>query len=357
MIFEPILNEHKIRYTIMQKFVEEHFKEGSKLNIYINLDSIFKKLYRPAITEGIDDMNEREKMELTSAVINLVSHYRHFFWNRYQVPTRFYFYFMNQAPYINQQFHPGYMKNTVDKKRTNHPDYGGVNRTILLNMKYISMISIFIQDCYCIPNNGIEPALIPYHIMQKDKDNTDICHLILTKDEFDYQLLNAAKNTLVLRMKYTDSYMITKETIYHERLSKVKYRPETSFNPKLYSLLLAFSGVKSREVKAIKGYGMVNVMKKLDKAFRSGLLPNKYMTDMLTLCDAIDCAEIFGEVKDRFTAIDLKTNYKMLSSGALEGIELCLLDRYDNSSIMELNDKYFRNNPLELIRLEEGVGY
>ncbi len=356
MIFEPILNEHKIRYDLLHKFVASHFKEGRKLNIYINLDSIFKRFYKPATVECIHDMNEREKMEMTSAVINLVSHYRHFFWSYYQVPTRFYFYFANQAPYINQRFHPGYMEDTMEAKRTDHPDYGGVNRTILLNMKYISMISIYIKDCYCIPNNGIEPALIPYHIMRKDKDNTDICHLILTKDEFDYQLLNAAKNTLVLRMKYLDSYMINKEEIYDERLSKIKYRPETPFNPKLYSLLLAFSGVKSRSIKAIKGYGFVNTMKKLDKAFRAGILPNKYMTDMMTVCDAIDFLEMYGEVKDRFTAIDLKTSYKMLSPGALEGIELCLLDRYDNSSIMELNDTYFRNNPIELIRLEEGVG-
>lgn len=357
MIFEPIINTHKIKYEVLKKLVDQHFTQGSHLNIYVNLDSIFKHFYKPGIVEGIEDMKGYEQMELSGAIINLIAHYRHFFWSRYGVPTSFYLYMTNKKPFINSQFHEDYMKSLIEKRGLYHPDYGPLNQCINHNMKLVNMISVYIKDAHCIPSNGLEPALGPYHIIQQHKDNPDVCHMVLTKDEYDFQLLNAAENVHVLRLKYDNSYMVHRDTIFRDKLKNLKYSPDLPISSELYSLMLAFSGVKSRDVKSLKGYGFVKVMKKLERAIYDGLLPNKYISDMMTLCHVLDCSDVYDEISNRFKAIDLKTGYQMLGTGAIETIESMLIDRYDNASIMGLNDEYYRNNPLRLIELCRGVGY
>lgn len=357
MIFEPLINMHKIKYEILNDLVRKNLKHGRHLNIYINLDTIFKHFFSEKVMGDINNMKGFEPMEMSGALINMIAHYRDFFWRYWNIPTSFYLYLANRKPVINDQFYDGYMKDFIKKRKVKHPEFGPLNEVINDNMKLANIISLYVKDAYCLPGNGLEPTLGPYHIMNKVRDNIDICHLILTKDENDFQLLNAAENAHVLRLKYDKSYMINRDTIYMERFKKIKYRPEEHISSELYPVLLAFSGLKSRSIDPIKGYGFVKVMKKLDQAIQEGMLPNSYISDMMTLCHVLDVPELYPEISNRFKAIDLKTGYQMLGTGAIETIESMLIDRYDNASIMGLNDEYYRNNPLRLIELCRGVGY
>lgn len=344
---EPIINMHKIKYDIMKGLVNAHFEDGKKISIFINLDSILNTLYAPNIEDAIKSYQNYDNMILSSELINVVAHYRHFFWSYYKVPSKIYLYQMNTQPVYNSDLINNYAKSQIKKNTDN-------GRFVANNMRLVMILAAYIQKVYCIPCDGLEPSLIPYYIMKKTKDDDNL-NLVITKDPYDYQLVNF-KNTHILRLKYDDSYIVNKYNLYDTLLKKVKYRPKIDLSTELYSLIMAFGGITTRDIKSFKGHGMVNTMKKLEKLINKNKIANMYNSNIGNICEELNLDdEDYITINKRFKAIDLKNQYANLTKYDKEKISMKLIDRYDNISLMEVSHKYYTKNPLQIIELCEGV--
>ena len=99
------------------------------------------------------------------------------------------------------------------------------------------------------------------------------------------------------------------------------------------------------------------ILKKLEKLINEEKIPNKYMSNIYSVCDYLKCDDEYENLTNRFKAIDLKYNYSLVSKSNIENINMRLVDRFDNNSIIGLNSKYYKDNPIRLIELFEGVRY
>ncbi|MEI2420731.1 hypothetical protein V6O07_10695, partial [Arthrospira platensis SPKY2] len=266
MILEPLINTHKIKYSIMDDLVKkmEIKKETENINVYINLDSIFSQFYRDDIVDAIKSLNSDENVTLCSEIANIAAHYRRYFWTRHNLRTTFYFYYMNKKPKYNRSLYPEYADSLIEKKSKKNTRFTSVNSFINQNLKLFTILSLYIPQVYFILSDGLEPALIPFHFIKKSEDN-DI-NLLLTKDEYEFQLVSR-KNTYLLRMKYDKSDIIDRNNLFDYLLKKNKYEPLHHIDGKYFENILPMISCKSRSVKSMKGYGKVSLLKKIDKNF------------------------------------------------------------------------------------------
>ena len=86
MLVEQLLFSNYIKYDRLKTLINESFKgsDATEINVVIDMYSICKSLYRNNIEIG--DIGSI----LTSSVINMIAHYRHFFRTYYGTDSKFY---------------------------------------------------------------------------------------------------------------------------------------------------------------------------------------------------------------------------------------------------------------------------
>ena len=139
-MIEPLLNMYKIKYTELDKLIQ--FKSGACLNIFINLNSILNSFYQPKIAaSALRDLSGKRVLAFSSEIINIIAHYRHYFWKYYKVPTTFYVYYSgDNIPIKNKKFNIDYMKFQTIRRSENNPEFGQMNQLFNRNIKLIKMI-------------------------------------------------------------------------------------------------------------------------------------------------------------------------------------------------------------------------
>lgn len=354
-ILEPIIRYHKIKYSLLKDMVETSGMEGNKMNIFINLDSIFNLLYNKKMVPAINSLKGLENISLASELINMIAHYRHFFWNRYGVPTKFYLYRCNRRPKSHKLFNEDYMK-TFESNRLKENDlFDEVNKIIELNLNLIKLISSYVQDAYYIESKGLEQGLIPYHLIKQYEDDNEVCNWIITSDKLEYQLTNL-KNTFIIRAMGKKSKIIKNQDIYNHYYKNVKYRPGVEISPSLYSLVLSMVGYKDRNVKG--SISFVKSMKIIDNMIFNKEIKNRklpFINEDLFKYHIKD-SDIINSIINNFKTIDFSYQNDLMSKKDFFKIEDQLVDKYDNKSIMKINNDYFQLNNLQLIELCEGIG-
>lgn len=354
-VIGTIIHSKLVKYDKLTELIKKYNLEGNKISIYINLDSILKKFYKnDEVLSSMKALYDNDILILTSELINIIAHYRHYFWSRWHVKSKFYFYYCNKKPKLQCKINKDYMKDLFDLRDEDNIKLSGVTDTIEGNLKLVELLSTYIKNAYFIKSDGLEPSVIPYYLIKKNKDK-DTVHLIITDDKLEYQLVNL-NNTYILRTKGKNSDFICKNNIYNHLFKNVKYRPNNIISSELYPLIIALSGNKNRNIPNIKGLTFVKYMKLLDKYISNNELKNDYN-------EFID-EEIFKDdltekqlkiLINNYYCTNFKYSYKLLKDINKEKIKQSLVDKYDNISIMNINNKYFSLNNIKLIEICEGI--
>ena len=209
-MFEPLFNSFKIKYTILNELLkdEDFFKKPcNTLNLFINLDSVFKNLCTKNIDEGIRSNDTRNlSLEMISDILNLGGHYKNYF-SKLGINIELIFYAgypYNKNKYKNLTFNKFYRKNFNDK--INSVDNIMIKNIFEESLKLAKIISEYIDKVYIITSDIIEPSLIP-HIYNTKISTESHYNLLITKDKYDYQYIN--KNYTILRPKRnSEDYVI-----------------------------------------------------------------------------------------------------------------------------------------------------
>lgn len=346
-MIEELINSFNCRYVVLDKEMERQISDGNAIDIHINLDSVFAYFYSNIFEGQVPDMSDKLYTSITPCVINIAAHYRHYFWSRFKVPSRIFFYYGNGNSIQSTLYVPEYNLLTINKKKNSNEKYTHVNEFIKSNMELVKTLIPYIHDVYLVEIDDIDPILIPHHIMQTNL-NPDKVNLIISRDMNDLQLLPINQNTYLLYMAGMKTFMINKNEIIDCLLtrSKSKYRPSNILSPKLISLIYSQSGIKSRNLKGEKNNGVVKAIKKIEKS----------ISDINIINDYNSFPNGFSkEVADNFRAVDVSYLYNTMSNAKKEEIDSLIFNIYNNESLMSLNEHSYKTNEINLIYLEEGV--
>ena len=266
-----LIDVNNIRYNVLQEITKEEFKDSNIkiINLYIDMYSILKSLYRNT-NYVIDDYSA-----VTSSIVNICSHYRRFYWSRYNVHTRIFIINSHNISDINTQLVFGYNNGFKQSLDSNVKARDMINN----NIDILRLLVPYLPDIYFI-DTTYEAGVVMYNLMCRDDKLNEKAHIILSKDPYLYQLVAMKPNTVVLRKKDKDtSIYINKDNLLSIYLKERKVKEnDTIVSPELFSVLLAMSSLKQRNIKSVTSIS--KAIDTLEKAIKDHRITNAYNNDI-----------------------------------------------------------------------------
>lgn len=346
----------KIRYADYDRILtaENFLKPTDKVNVFINLESVFKNLSMIQDLEKKLILQRGYERILASNIINLAGHYKRFFVNN-GLDTRIYLYYTDfrteeftQCKY-NENFRSYY-----NCKYTQNPKFlyltDGLSDTVLPT---VQRCCEFIQGVYLLSAKGIEGSVIPYVIKEQDRINgEDRKNIIISSDIYDmqYGFLDGFLNTYIKRGFQNSIITCNNEEII-QSISKSKKSNE-SIPSSIYQThsqfvtLLSCIGDKTRSIDGIGGIGMRTLSDMIVKSLQQQKL-------QMNISNPKILQEIFPEDErndflNNFYCSSVISIFEELTDGQKQSIIMQRRDRFDNQGLMELNQKVFYDHPLIL---------
>lgn len=356
MIIEPIINSHKIKYGLLKPIIDDNITSGSKLSIYIDIESIVNRFYTSKNNTEIMYINDNDKlyMALSAELINVAAHYKAFFVKKYKMVPDIYMYYkpgINSVSDINIR----YNKSKETRKANDNVKYHYLSRWINFNAGLIKVLTKYIPSVYFIDMTGVESSLAPYHFIDMNKDDEEMVHIIMTKDTNDLQCMALNNNVYTLKLKYDNSYMINSNNVYSELIGEKNKVLGNEANSKLSIELLPFvyavSGLKNRSIKGASRVGIMTIIKKLITAVDANKIHNGYVVDISLACDILGLSDSKEVIMYNYMMIDLKRQHKILKDKLSLRFNESLVDRYDNESLIAINSESYQTNPIDILNL------
>jgi len=340
-----------IKYDKLIEMVNTVFvgSNATSVNIFIDVYSMVKILYKNP------NMIIEDYSSLTASVINLCAHLRDFFKTRYRTTSKIYIVSSRNTPAMNILLYPSY--NNSIKSAMDH--MLSTDEMIVNNMELLETLCPYLPDIFFIKGE-YETGVYMYDIMCKNEMLGNMNpNIIITRDVYNFQLIPMRENTVVFRPYKQSgadlSYYLNKNNLFEKFLITdrlVVAKNDIKINPGLFTLFLALSKLPERNIKSL--FNTTKAMKILDEAVATFRLHNGYNSDMESVWNSIykDSFDSIGysTFKSRFDVIDIQSqHYGFANSPYSKGVVFPNL--YDPETVKLINNKYFKNNPLDLNRL------
>jgi hypothetical protein len=370
---EKILHSKKLSYETLIPLIKPYVNSKQinvhatdTVNIFIDFWDIVKPLYNPQTLETLNNMKVHERFMISSEVINIVAHYRHFFYSRLKMYTNFIFYYSDKKDAQRTAILNDY-KHTFYEKRldTNHQTFGVINGILQKNVNLIKLFCEYVPHVYFINTGEVEPSLIPHLFLSEnsrlnqnviDRNNTSI---IISNEKIHYQDLNLNDKVLQLELRGKEkSRFIASEDILDVMLEKSKKEYFFSILPDMYSLILSLTGYKDYDVAGIKKMGNVKALQFVQKCLDDKTLSNMSYNNLESvpkLTEKLNEESVDSKIAQNMLLLN-NSIYKF-NSKDLINIEMQLVDKIDAKSVRYVNDKYFTRYPILLQYVFEGEQY
>lgn len=344
-----IFNLFKVKFTKLDELIENTCKDvnkESKINVFINLESVFRKLASTNIEEYLRVKTDEKIFEMISNIINLASHYRLFF-SKNKLYSKIYLcmsYPFTKNEYKNRLLNADYRKYYEHKysKNTNHLILSSVLDS---SIPFAKIILEYIEGVYLIESKHIESSLIPF-VINKDNEDSSI-NFIVSTDLYDFQYAN--KGYYIIRPKQNDSYIVNKDNVIESLKYEEKITKDITINSNYYTFILSLLGDKYRNMEKIKRVGLINILKMINKALDEKILYEDVYN--INILSSIIKEEYKPLLLNNFYCTDIDIQYQMLNIKDLYTITEQIIDKFDNVSLKKINDNYFTLYPLYLLEL------
>ena len=361
MNIDAIFNMHKVRFAKLAKLFKEVEVKSviSSVNVFINIEAIYHMFHNTPMEESIISMDKQSRQQLfaniISNTINLAAHYRLFF-TRNKVKSNIVFYFNIPSPsndYNNSSNIDGYRGKYAF-------DYNGNCKYELINsylsqaIPMIKSILDYIDGVYFITSNRIEASLIPHLIVEEGLLDGQL-NIMVSKDMYDLQYVN--KNFLLIYPYKDDTNLITESNLFDIIKDKEGCKVPDKLPAYLYPFMLSVFGDKRRNVPKIRGVGFSSIYKNIAKIFNKleiGL--DEYVSfEQLALCIKESHPEDNSNktlVYNNYMSVDLDRQLSCVPTIQKNDISSQMIDKFDNVSLKEINEKYFEMSPIHIMELE-----
>ena len=267
---ELYFNMFKIKYLKLDELLEEFtFIKGEEVFIYINLESILKK-----ITSSITDkeniiQSSKRNIILTSCVFNLIAHYRYYFHKR-SVCSRIFVYGPESidVDYLNREYNKDYRTKLM---LINTKETSSIGKTYEDSLKMIKTILKYVEGVNFITSGIIEPSVVPL-VIYKELNLQNNKNFLITDDKYEYQYIK--EDFTILKPRQDKSLVIDEDNIMDIIKEKTKCNnipnPDINFLPFIISIL----GDKYRNIDKIKGMGVAKIYTEINKGLQYNIVTN-----------------------------------------------------------------------------------
>ena len=325
-------------------------------NVYIDVTSLIKSIFRFG-----DNLEVGHYTNLTAILINMAAHYRSFFAKGYNVRTKIYLVHSHNLYEKNKILYPGYNKSYEqlylhDKK---------IKDIVESNINLLSLLCPYLPDIFYLPTE-LETGVAMGIIMNNNAATAteEEMNFVISKDIYNFQLASYP-NTIVIRPKKNYnlegssdiSYPIIAENCWQAYFygnKMVELKPSILISPALMSLVMAFAGLKQRDVP--RTIGAKETLKTLENLILSNRILNGYPTDTLNIIGMISsCSKHTFDIMsvyNKFKAIDIPFQMSFLNDDpAAIRLSSYLINSYDPEAVRQINNEYFKDEPLDLNRI------
>lgn len=373
-IIDKIFNSKLPRYEKLDKLLKPYiskYKPYENVNIYIDLYNYLKQFYNPQIIETLNSLNNSEKYTISSHIINIISHYRHYFASRKQMYTTFYFVYSTKECNYLKNILPEYKQDFYQKRLdTKHSVFGIFNNIIINTVFPICKTFIdYVPHAYFINTMELDPrGGIHYLISTFEKSNE--LNIIISNDDMYLQEIPISEDILNLQVRSEKTRIIYKNNIYDYLIEGTKNSKESfSLLPEHIKLVLTMVSHKDYSIKAINNMGYSRSMKFWDK-FDIGILneilnkgiisqyeKNNDLSFIKGKKDQQFIKEHYDEIKFNLSLINnsdiLDNNFK----NYIGIINSQIVNKVDVKGIKQVNNKYFAKEPVLIEYCFEGEEY
>lgn len=348
-ILDLYFNMFKIKYSKLDELLANvNFIDGEEVYIYINLESILKKLTSTITDRENMLMNSKRNIIMTSCVFNLVAHYRYYFYKK-SLCSRIYIYGPESMDmnYLNREYNKDYRTKMMIM---NTDETTSIGKTYTDSIKMIKTMLNYVEGVNFITGGIIEPSVIPLviykHFKTENKKN-----FLITDDRYDYQYIK--DYFMVLKPRMDKSLFIDEYNIMDVLKEKTKCvnipNPEINFLPFIISVL----GDKYRNIDKIKGMGISKIYSQINKGLEKNIVTND-INNINSLTCLID-ESYHNDFMINYMITSIYEQYKKLSNVEIKYIINQIVDKYDGGYMKTINNEYFYDHPLNIIEINSGI--
>lgn len=356
-MLQPYFNLYKIKYEIMTNLLRSTKKvdisSDDIINVYINMEPLLIKLSNPYNIDYIKTNSKNVVFEFISNTINLAAHYRWFF-TKHKLVSRIYLCFpsFQSISFKNEAYNKDYRK-FYKFKFLENINMEPFKNMVIDSIKYIKLITEYLQGIYFINSNEIEPSVIPY-IIDKNHVGNNV-NFLVTNLLYDFQYVNYGFNIMV--PKKDDSVILNSYNVMDYIIDVYNCIGEYTIESELLPFILSIVGdqyrniynIKRIQMKSIKGMQMKSAIKMVQKALDEGIITNKF-TNIHMFSQAI-VSTAREQLISNYYLTDIKTQFNRLNKKDIFNIQSQIIDKLDNVSLKRINDKYFTEYPLMLVEV------
>ena len=329
-----------------------NIQPGDDLNVFINFESILRNLTLQArLTTNLVQYKQQIVIELESAILNLVAHYRLLFAKKMKCNTRIYYYYTDllsdepqQMTCINKYYRSYYRNRYLQ-----NPEFREMGKVLTgIIIPEIELIISYVPGVYFLKSKAFDSSIIPQAISTLSGAK----NVIVTGDIFDtLYLFNPDFLTLYIKNRY--SYFKICSTVDSTVQSIIKNESPFDlgiFKSEMYfRLLLSIRGSKVRNIKASKGFGYGTFL----HLIKNGMDRDIILKDFASLESIIQLfpEEIRSDIKKAFQCLSIDTQFDMMSEADISSLKDQIVDRVDFMSLQALNNKRFYDFPVNLSAL------
>jgi hypothetical protein len=348
-VTELHFNMFKIKYSKLEELLEDFtFTKGEEVYIYINLESILKKL-SSTIADKQNIINPKKRnIVLTSCVFNLISHYRYYF-HKKSVCSRIFVYGPEaiNTNYLNREYNKDYrMKSVI----MNTEETSSIAKTYEDSVKMIKTILNYIEGVNFITSGIIEPSVIPLVISKHFRTEINK-NFLITDDRYDYQYIK--EYFIILKPRMDKSLLIDSLNVMDVLKSRTKCNnipnPDINFLPFIISIL----GDKYRNIDKIKGLGVSRIYNKINEGLKSNIITND-INNINSLACLVN-EEFQNDFLINYMTTSIFEQYKKMSDVEEKYILNQIIDKHDGGYLKVINEDYFNEYPLNIIEINTGI--
>jgi hypothetical protein len=342
---EYVLYGQFIKYSALRNLVALEFANSNadEVKIFIDLNQMLLPAFRYL---KIQDYNV-----ISSTIINYCAHLRSYFRTRHNVQSTIILVFSRNMSSNNTRFCAEYNSHYRLRMQSNEK----IMEAVDYNLDLLKVLCPYLPDIY-LKIGTVEPSVI-IHDLIANEFNNNFPNIVISSSQYAYQLPVVTPNTVVFKKKVTDKVDTSYSYNFVNAINAFVYDTrdlvvDEVFNNKFISLLMVLSGLPKRNIKSMFSirHSLEIIQNIPDSCIGDIDAIYKYMEAYIRSKKTKTFLH-YDEIVNRFKAIDLLYQHKLYQT-LPESKEKSYLQRFsDPTTVRDINDRYFKNVPLDLERL------
>lgn len=350
IIYGSYVKMERLNPIVFDCFSNTSIATATHLNVFIDLYSVLHSIFSSKYRTQVPNPTV-----ITPALINMCAHYRSFF-KSLGVHTTFYIIYSANTCDMNEKFVFGY--NAKFKEKTNINMFKKITND---NFELLKVLCPYLPDIHFIRSfRNYEVAVIIADIIEKLKDGQP--NLIISKDLYPLQLcylypytsylyprksrIGGDMSIMVPIIEKTEEFRYQFWNIVAERRS-IKPNSLYTISPLNFTMFSALHRFPEREI-----YPLVKTASEAVKIIQMVVGSQDISVFPSQLYNIQEIAELvpISLVEARYKALDVKFMLPFYQED-IESKEMKFENLQDNGTINMINSKYFKENPIDTMRL------